>query len=190
MITKPFMLIAGSKDILTDSYGQFTGNIAISRLYDPVTGPYGLHEAPRYGVTIDGANHLTAVGRFHDLILPLTSWNVAPLWDFFLGLLDDGLLELMPEEEAFFDGGTFEAKLEDTINAMFKDTDMTQATEEARADQVQKYTLHFWDSYLSPRYDVIAGAGSQFLGAPEGVRRDDPYIYDARLSLRTMPAHL
>jgi hypothetical protein len=151
-----------------------TSNIANARLYDPVTEPYGLHDAARYGVIIDGANHLTAVGWFNDSSVTYRSWVFQDVWNFIL-LFIKGKDSLMPEEDAFFDGGSFEAKLEETIDAMFKDTDTTKTQEELRLAQIQNYTLQFWDAYLSPRYDGATAAG--FLGAPEEERRLDPYIY-------------
>jgi hypothetical protein len=175
MITKPFMLIAGSKDILADANGNLTSNIANARLYDPVTEPYGLHDAPRYGVIIDGANHLTAVGRFNDPSWRMTSWGFAPIWNSVLSLVT-AVGRLMPDERAFFDGGSFQAKLEATFNATFKNTDTTKETEEERLAKMQEYSLHFWDAYLSPRYDVVAGGGSEFLGLPIQTHLFDPFV--------------
>jgi hypothetical protein len=176
MISKPFMLIAGSKDILADTNGNLTSNIANARLYDPVTEPYGLHDAARYGVIIDGANHLTAVGWFNDSSVTYRSWVFQDVWNFIL-LFIKGKDSLMPEEDAFFDGGSFEAKLEETIDAMFKDTSTAQQTEEERLAKMQEYSLAFWDAYLSPRYDVIAGKGSEFLSLPVQDHWDDIWIF-------------
>jgi hypothetical protein len=169
------MLIAGSKDILADANGNLTSNIANARLYDPVTEPFGLHDAARYGVIIDGANHLTAVGRFNDPSWRMTSWGFAPIWNSVLSLVT-AVGRLMPDERAFFDGGSFQAKLEATFNATFKNTGTTKAQEEARLAKMQEYSLAFWDAYLSPRYDGASAIG--FLGAPEDAHRQDQYIYD------------
>jgi len=163
-IQGPLAVLTADLDFAAESPLNFT----------PVTDAIGLNAAPKYGVAIDGANHITPVSNFTTRVIDWPSWS--PLWNIFVFFQNHQVLGDLTSEEGI-DISEYEDDLEVVATAIFR-SDESQQDEIARLAVYKKYTLAFWDAYLTPEYDTSPNDefGLSFLDDDKEVHEEGPYV--------------
>jgi hypothetical protein len=176
------MAAIGGNDLITDGNGNFpwmTGYFhpETTDWFPSISKAVGLNYAPAYGVVIDGANHVTPVSQF----CRTPSWDFDPIWDWVgtaVHLKDQlgtwfglGAEDRTSDEKDLLEDDDIADEIVDVFKGMFPiSPETTEGAENDRMLAYEKYTVYFWDVYLTPEYDEEGagdGAAKAFLQAPD-----------------------
>ncbi|MBI5093589.1 MAG: hypothetical protein HZB26_14240 [Candidatus Hydrogenedentes bacterium] len=186
---QPFMLMSGTNDVLSNTNGQLYAVFGGTPCYhDAVLKPFGVCPSPAYAVIIAGANHITPVSRF----AKMSSSTFGDAWT--------GITQMLQTINNYFTNIETPAAQKDAftnvitqivqvIFSLFPSSQNTPGNEAFRLGEFELYSLAFFDTYLSPRYNITGGTnyGSGFLGLPETTHEQRLWVADSPVGFRYSP---